>query len=124
MINLKNVSFKTKIQTSFFVVAAISTLLVVNDLYHFFQFSRINETLNNKIILSREHLTDVQAEFQSLQFYLLKFSIPGFENQFDKNFEAVDKHKKKIIETMALIKDSSLADIFEEHSQNFDKIFN
>lgn len=124
MINLKNVSFKTKIQTSFFVVAAISTLLVVNDLYHFFQFSRINETLNNKIILSREHLTDVQAEFQSLQFYLLKFSIPGFENQFDKNLEAVDKHKKKIIETMALIKDSSLADIFEEHSQNFDKIFN
>ena len=124
MSNFKNTTFKTKIQTSFFIVAAISTLLVINDLYHFFQFSRINETLNNKIILSREHLTDVQAEFQSLQFYLLKFSIPGFEDQFDKNFEAVDKHKKKIVETMALIKDSSLADIFDAHSQNFDKVFN
>ncbi len=124
MLNFKNTSFKTKIQTSFFIVAAISTILVVNDLYHFFQFSRINETLNNKIIVSREHLTNLQNEFQSLQFYLLKFSIPGFENQFDKNFEEVDKHKTKIIEEMGSIKDSSLADIFNEHTKNFDNIFN
>ncbi|MBK7632397.1 MAG: methyl-accepting chemotaxis protein [Ignavibacteriales bacterium] len=124
MLNLKNFSFKTKIQIAFFVIAAISTVMVVNDLYHFFQFSRINETLNKKIIVSREHLTDVQSEFQSLQFYLLKFSIPGFENEFDKNFEAVDKHKSKIIEVMASIKDSSLADIFQEHSEKFNKIFN
>ena len=124
MLSLKNVTFKTKVQTSFFVIAVISTVMVVNDLYNFFQLSRINETLNQKIIVSRENLTDVQTEFQSLQFYLLKFSIPGFENEFDKNFEAVDKHKSKIIEVMASIKDSSLADIFQERSQKFDKIFN
>ncbi len=124
MIVLKNISFRTKIQASFFVLAAISTILVVNDLYHFFQFFRINEELNQKIIVSREYLTEAQSEFQRLQFYLLKFSIPGFEDQFDQNFEAVDKHKKKIFETMTLIKDSSFADIFGEHSLKFDKIFN
>ena len=79
------------------------------------------KTLTKKIIVSREHLTDVQAEFQSLQFYLLKFSIPGFENQFDKNFEAVDKHKSNIVKAMSLIKDSSLADIFNEHTKNLIK---
>lgn len=78
MLSLKNVTFKTKVQTSFFIIAVISTVMVVNDLYNFFQLSRINETLNQKIIVSRENLTDVQTEFQSLQFYLLKFSIPGF----------------------------------------------
>jgi methyl-accepting chemotaxis protein len=124
MINLKNVSFKAKIQTAFFVIAVISTVMVVNDLYHFFQLSKINETLNKKIIVSREHLTDIQNEFQRLQFYLLKFSIPGYENQFDANFEAVNRHKTRIIEKMVSIKDSSLTDVFNEHTQNFDKIFN
>ncbi len=57
MLNLKDRSFKVKIQASFFVLAAISTIMVVNDLYHFFQLSRISDTLNQKIIVSREHIT-------------------------------------------------------------------
>jgi len=124
MVNLKDLSFKVKIQASFFLLAAISTIMVVNDLYHFIQLSRISDTLNHKIIVSREHMTDIQTEFQDMQFYLLKFSIPGFEDQFENNFKQVDESKKQISKTMLLVKDSLLADIFEEHSQNFDKILN
>ena len=124
MVNLKDISFKQKIQASFFLLAAISTIMVVNDLYHFFQLSRISDTLNNKIIVSREYMTDIQTEFQDMQFYLLKFSIPGFEDQFENNFKQVEEGKKQISKTMSLVKDSLLADIFEEHAQNFDKILN
>jgi methyl-accepting chemotaxis protein len=124
MLNLKEISFKTKIQAAFFVVALISTILVVNDLYHFIQLSRISDTLNNKIIVSREHIANVQDEFQNLQYYLLKFSIPGFENEFDSNIKSVEESKKRINEVMATIGDSSLTDIFEEHTQNINSIIN
>ena len=43
MINLKDVTFKTKVQAAIFFIAAISTILIANDLYHFYQLSRINE---------------------------------------------------------------------------------
>ncbi len=124
MVKLKDISFKVKIQAAFFVIAVISTIMVVNDLYHFFQLSRISENLNNKIIVSRDYLTDVQNEFQDLQFYLLKFSIPGFENQFEQNFQNVEATKKRISHTMSLIKDSTLSEIFAGHTQKLDKIIN
>lgn len=124
MLNLKDVSFKVKIQFAFFVIASISTVMVVNDLYHFFQLSRISNTLTNKIIVSRGHLTNMQSDFQELQLQLLKFSIPGFEDQFESNFQAVDDSKRRISETMSLIKDSTLADIFADHTVKFDEIIN
>ncbi len=97
MLNLKDVSFKVKVQVAFFVIAAISTVMVVNDLYHFFQLSRINNTLTNKIIVSRGYLTNLQSDFQELQLQLLKFSIPGFEDQFETNFQSVDDSKKRFL---------------------------
>lgn len=124
MINFKNVSFKQKVQISFLAIAAISTVLVVNDLYHFFQLSRISETLNKKIIVSGDHLNKFQLEFQNLQLQLLKFSIPGFEDQFEANFEEVDNSKKRIAKIVTEIKDSSLTDIFKDNAAKFDGIIN
>jgi methyl-accepting chemotaxis protein len=124
MLNLKDRSFKVKIQASFFVLAAISTIMVVNDLYHFFQLSRINETLNQRIIVSREHITAIQNEFQNVQIYLLRFSIPGFENQFADNMREVEESKKVINKAMVSVSDSLLKDIFEEHSKNLRDILN
>lgn len=124
MINFKNVSFKQKVQFSFLAIAAISTVLVVNDLYHFFQLSRISETLNKKIIVSGDHLNKFQLEFQNLQLQLLKFSIPGFEDQFEANFEEVDNSKKRIAKIVTEIKDSSLTDIFKDNAAKFDGIIN
>ncbi|MDP2363464.1 MAG: HAMP domain-containing protein, partial [Ignavibacteria bacterium] len=124
MLNLKDKSFKFKIQASFFVVAAIVTLLILNDIYNFNRLSRNSDNLNNKVLLSREYMMVVQSEFQNLQLNLLKFSIPGFENQFDKNVQSVNESKKRILETMSLAKDSSLLEIFDSHAENFDKIIN
>ncbi|MCZ7610079.1 MAG: hypothetical protein M5U17_07905 [Ignavibacterium sp.] len=93
MKNFKNISFRVKIQFLLLVIAAISTVLVLSDLYHFFQLSQISETLNKKIIVANENLNEFKLEFQNLQTQLLKFSIPGFEDQFDVNFQEVDKSK-------------------------------
>ena len=124
MLNLKDKSFQFKIQASFFVVAAIVTLLIVNDIYNFNRLSRNSDDLNEKVLLSREYMAVVQSEFQNLQLNLLKFSIPGFEDQFEQNVQSVSESKKRIIETMSLSKDSSLSEIFGTHSEKFDKIIN
>ena len=124
MLNLKDKSFKAKIQASFFLIAAIATVMVVNDLYHFFQLSRISDTLNKKIITSGNHITKIQTEFKDIQFYLLKFSIPGFQDQFEQNFNAVEGSKKNISETLISINDSIFADIYDEHSKNIENIMN
>ena len=39
-------------------------------------------------------------------------------------FRSVNESKKRIIETMSLAKDSSLSEIFDGHTEKFDKIIN
>lgn len=122
MINLKDKSFKVKMQVAFFVIAAISTIMVSNDLYHFFKLRSISDFLNQKIIKSSEHITNFQSELKHLEVALLKFSIPQFQGQFQDNIKAVDQSKKQIAELLLSIKDSSLSEIFEEHSANIESL--
>jgi methyl-accepting chemotaxis protein len=121
-LNLKDRSFKAKIQISFFILATISTIMVSNDLYHFYKLKENSDYLTNKIIVAKEYITQFQSDAKSMEVYLLKFSIPGFQDQFEENFKAVDKSKKEVINALARLKDSSLAVIFEEHSENIEKI--
>ncbi len=78
-----------------------------------------------KKLLSQESISPhIQNEFQNVQIYLLKFSIPGFENQFTDNMGEVEKSKKMINKAMISVSDSLFKDIFEEHSQNLKNILN
>lgn len=122
MINLKNSSFKMKIQAAFFAIATISTLLVINDLYHFYQLTGISDTLNKKITVSRDYMNNLELEFKNLQLDLLKFSIPSFEDQFGNNFKLVEENKKKINQIVTQLKDSSLAEIFKDEGKKFEGI--
>lgn len=124
MKTFNTISFRIKLQLLLLVIAAISTVLVLSDLYHFFQLSQISETLNKKIIVANENLNEFKLEFQNLQTQLLKFSIPGFEDQFDANFQEIDKSKKRILKIVTQVKDSSLTEIFEEHANSFGSIIN
>lgn len=117
-------SFKSKIRAAFFVIAGIGTLIAGNDLMQFMRFSKINETLIQKIIVSRDHLNELNDKFMELHFFLLKFSIPGFEDKFDETFTQVDERKKSIIRSLGAIKDSSLHEIMQSYPIEFDKIFN
>ena len=117
-------SFKSKIRAAFFVIAGLGTLIAGNDLMQFMRFSKINETLIQKIIVSRDHLNELNDKFMELHFFLLKFSIPGFEDKFDETFTQVDERKKSIIRSLGAIKDSSLHEIMQSYPIEFDKIFN
>ena len=121
MINLKDKSFKVKIQAAFFVIAAIATIMVSNDLYHFFKFRNISDYLNHKIIESKQHIDQFQDETKTLEICLLKFSIPEFANQFEENFNKVNESKKRMMSSLNELKDSSLVEIFAEHPGNIEK---
>lgn len=121
MINLKDKSFKVKIQAAFFVIAAIATIMVSNDLYHFFKFRNISDYLNHKIIESKQHIDQFQDETKTLEICLLKFSIPEFADQFEENFNKVNESKKRMMSSLNELKDSSLVEIFAEHPDNIEK---
>ena len=95
MKKFRDITFRAKIQTTLFAVAVIATLMVVNNLINFYTITSINEALNTKIIVSRDHLSQLKTEFQDLQLNLLKFSITGFEDQFNTNFKRVERINKK-----------------------------
>jgi len=124
MKKLRDITFRAKIQITLFTIAAISTFMVISDLINFYNLTSINEALNTKIIVSREYLSQIKTEFQDLQLNLLKFSIAGFEDQFDANFENVEKNKKRLNEEMTLLRDSSLAEIFQDHARKLESILN
>ena len=124
MKKFRDITFRAKIQTTLFAVAVIATLMVVNNLINFYTITSINEALNTKIIVSRDHLSQLKTEFQDLQLNLLKFSITGFEDQFNTNFKRVEKDKQKILEVMNIRRDSTMREIFENNSKDLDGILN
>ncbi|MBK6914717.1 MAG: hypothetical protein IPH11_14095 [Ignavibacteriales bacterium] len=124
MKKFRDITFRAKIQTTLFAVAVIATLMVVNNLINFYTITSINEALNTKIIVSRDHLSQLKTEFQDLQLNLLKFSITGFEDQFNTNFKRVEKDKQKILEVMNILRDSTMREIFENNSKDLDGILN
>lgn len=124
MKKFRDITFRAKIQTTLFAVAVIATLMVVNNLINFYNITSINEALNTKIIVSRDHLSQLKTEFQDLQLNLLKFSITGFEDQFNTNFKRVEKDKQKILEVMNILRDSTMREIFENNSKDLDGILN
>jgi methyl-accepting chemotaxis protein len=114
MKNFKDISFKAKIQSSFFILAAIATIMVSNDLYQFYRASEINQELYHQVILPKNKLTEIESKFQNLQFTLLKFSIPGFEDQFEKNIKAINTCKSTITKSVHALEDSvAYATVFE-----------
>lgn len=93
---LSNVKFKLKIQIAFLIIAAISTLIVSNDLFQMRYFKQSREKVDKEVIQPKDALEQIIAEYRSLQFNLLKFSIKDFAGQFPQYIDGVTKQKKKI----------------------------
>lgn len=104
MINLKNLSFVRKIQLAFFTIAAVSTLIVINDLFRLISINDDHETQNVQFLQPLSSIDRLMGDFNKLQFDLLKFAVSTFEDEINANIELVKKQKEKIdkdLETLA-----------------------
>ncbi|MCX6151074.1 MAG: methyl-accepting chemotaxis protein [Ignavibacteriales bacterium] len=106
----KNIKFVRKIQISFLAIAAVAAIIVIND------FIQLRKTAGNKneiysgYIEPKSIIEDIYAEYNILQFNLLKFSIPSFESDLNINIEAVNKSKSKIDELLLSLTKRELDD--------------
>ncbi len=91
-----NQKFVRKIQLSFTLIAGVAAIVVADD------FIQLRKTANSKDELFKEYIQpkiiidEIYSEFNQMQFGLLKFSIPSFESDLDKNIEETKQHKLSI----------------------------
>ncbi len=93
---LFNQKFVRKIQLSFLLIAGIATIIVVNDFIQLKKTANSKEQLFVEFIQPKVLIDDIYSQFNQLQFELLKFSIPSFESDLEKNIEVVNNYKKSI----------------------------
>jgi methyl-accepting chemotaxis protein len=96
MLKFKDIKFVRKLQAIFFVTAFISVLIGVNS------YVQTNRTDNKKNELFKNYVNpnneihDLFKRINSLQFTLLKFSIPAFGSDVNKNIQFVTAEKDSI----------------------------
>jgi methyl-accepting chemotaxis protein len=92
----KDIKFVQKIQIGFLLIAAIATIIVVNDLFRVRAFSKAEDTLQGQVNIPRTNIDKISQGFSQIQFTLLKFSIKEFEPEFPTFFQDVTRDKAKI----------------------------
>ncbi len=103
MISLKNIKFIRKIQGGFFILGAISALIVS---FNLLQFNRINEAnyLIDKYTQAQKTILEIQDSFDEMQYILMKFSMSDFAAQSQENVSKVNKIKSSIDSMLVFLK--------------------
>jgi methyl-accepting chemotaxis protein len=92
----KNIKFVRKIQISFLAIAAVASIIVLNDFLQLQKTANIKNEIYKDFIEPKTALEQIYSEYNILQFNLLKFSIPSFESDINKNYQEVEKGKASI----------------------------
>lgn len=123
MKSLKDVKFKTKLRSSFFVLGLICTLIVVNVLYQMTVINKIKDQINTEYIEPTNKVSEVNHNFEALSNTLLKFSIESFQSEMTKNLKLLDDYKKSIndnIQALSLeYKDTEISKYLESIKANW-----
>jgi len=93
---LKNLKFVRKIQLGFFILGFISTVIAVSDIYQINKMTNSKAALYTEFINPKDVVDEVYLEFKKIQFIMLKFSIPEFQDDFKNNIAAYNFHKTRV----------------------------
>lgn len=100
MKSIRDIKFKTKLRSSFFVLGLICTLIVINVLYQMTVINEVKDEINSEYIEPTNKVSEVNQRFQTLNNTLLKFSIEVFQTDMNKNLQALEVNKKAIDENI------------------------
>lgn len=96
MLNLKNIKFVRKIQTIFSIIVFISALIAVNSFIQTSSMEKGKNDLFKNYIEPSNQIHNLFSRIKRLQFTLLKFSIPAFGDEINKNIQFVTAEKNSI----------------------------
>lgn len=97
MINyFRNLKFVRKLQLSFFALAAISTIIVVDSYFQIIEFKKAREEHTTSIEEPVKVLDKIRLEYKSMQYNLMKFAVPMFEGEFNSYASNISSSKPVI----------------------------
>ena len=111
----RNLKIIRKIQFGFFLIAAISTLLAVNDYYEFHLAKNVNERIFKEFINPSQKITSITEKLNEIQTWMLKLSNPNFESVFDNGIQRVQLLKKELDEEFKHFQDLYNGTDFEQY---------
>ncbi len=110
-----DLNFLRKIQIGFLLIAIISTMIAVNDFLQMQKLEKNKNAIFQEFFVPKEKISKIFSEFQTIQFTMLKFSIPEFADNFNSYIQTYNKHKESIDSTIAgIISTTSNATIKKE----------
>lgn len=100
---LKNLKFVRKIQLGFFLIAAISAVIVINDVRTIVGLRGNFKQVFTGYVTPQSQIAKIYTDFNKIQFIMLKFSMKDFANQFQKNMTNYNKYKSEIDKSFSTI---------------------
>ncbi|MGE5412186.1 MAG: methyl-accepting chemotaxis protein [Clostridiales bacterium] len=119
MVWLKNLKFVRKIQGGFFILAFISTLIVVVGYTQLTKMSSTKDSIFKDYIAPQSQIQNIYSHFQKTQFIMLQFSMKEFASKFNDNVKDYELHKKSIDEAIETI---LKGDINDETRKNINEV--
>jgi len=101
-----NLKFVRKIQFGFFLIAAIATLIVVNDYFQINSFKVVKNHIFNDYVKPRGEIDRIYAVYQKIQFTLLKMSHKSFSDKFSEFYNEYVTERKDIDKSLKALKPS------------------
>ncbi len=99
-----NLKFVRKVQLGFLLIAAVSTVIVVNDFYQINDFRNVKNFIFKEYVAPRNEIDRIYGEFQKAQFILLKMSQSSFSDKFSEFYNQYVTERKDIDKSLKLLK--------------------
>ncbi|MEW6702479.1 MAG: methyl-accepting chemotaxis protein [Bacteroidota bacterium] len=93
MLNLKNVMLVRKIQLGFLLIAAVSAIIAINSFIQMNNSEKDKEALFTEFLQPKNRINELYNKFKTIQFTLMKFSMPGFESTLNENIKFIGQEK-------------------------------
>jgi methyl-accepting chemotaxis protein len=123
ILNIKDRTFRRRIEMSFFALSAVSTITIVYALFNLIRLSDNHSETTRQYVIPAEKLNEIYDAFQHQQFNLMKFSIPEFKNQFQDNIAEVQANKKEIAKLIEEFKAVSDDENIKKYTKEIEKTF-
>ena len=119
----KNLKFVKKLQFTFLVFGAISTLIVVNDLVRMHEIDNLKDEIFREYVVPKENIDRLYSEFKVLQYSLMKLSIPDYDSEIDKNIASIKRGEAKIDSMLSIYDEMRIDSIVSEQLTEVDKLW-
>ncbi len=80
-------AFVRKIQLGYFLLAAISTVIILFIVYQISEMDAANRENYENNIVTRYKIQELYTDFRKIQFLMMKFSIPQFSESIQDNID-------------------------------------